>query len=116
MRFVLWTVALSFFTCSCEPMTESEQWPFEDAPNTAVFTTKSVTSGDEPILHVSHDADDGAWQFLGLDVLTEESASIVGLKTILGMDKSIGDLADLPLGWHARRDSVSGAWRRSSGA
>jgi hypothetical protein len=98
---------------SCEAMPDSDRWPFEDPANTAVFSTKSVTSGSEPILRVSHDADDGAWQFFGEQSPTEESASVVALSTVVRLDGSVVELADLPLGWIAWRDSAGGAWRRS---
>ena len=39
-------------------------WPFSDPPNVAVFTTGQVVRGERAVLYVSHDADDGAWQFL----------------------------------------------------
>ena len=39
-------------------------FPFDDAPNTAVITCCHILDHGAPILHVSHDADDGMWQFL----------------------------------------------------
>lgn len=41
----------------------TETWPFADPWNVAVFTTRQIVRDGEPILHVSHDWDDGAWQF-----------------------------------------------------
>ena len=92
---------------------DSDFWPFADPRNVAVFTTKRIASGAEPILRVSHDSDDGAWQFIGHGELTEESASVVALATIVALDPSIAVLADLPLGWIATRDSRGGTWRRA---
>lgn len=91
----------------------SDAWAFADAPNTAVYSIKGVTSGAEPILFVSHDLEDGGWQFFGNRPPTEDSASVVALATIVELDASVCDLADLPLGWWARRDSAAGAWRKS---
>jgi hypothetical protein len=34
-------------------------WPFADKPETAVFTTRGVLERREPIMFVSHDADNG---------------------------------------------------------
>ena len=42
----------------------ADDWPFDDPPNVAVVTTRDVTEDKVPILFVSHDRDDGAWQFL----------------------------------------------------
>ena len=41
----------------------ADDWPFDDPPNVAVVTTRDVTEDKAPILFVSHDRDDGAWQF-----------------------------------------------------
>ena len=38
-------------------------WLFADTPTTAFITTRQVLEG-ATILLVTHDADDGAWQFL----------------------------------------------------
>ena len=37
-------------------------WPFDDQPN--VFTTKSIAFRQQPVLLVTRDEGDGAWQFL----------------------------------------------------
>jgi hypothetical protein len=74
-------------------------WLFEDAPNLACFTVKSIMNGTAPILLVFHDEDDGAWQMLpggGADV---SEAMIVGLKQLVQTDESLVELANLPLGW-----------------
>src|SRR4051794_14128998 len=41
-----------------------DDWPFANPPDVAAITTRQVVHGGEPILLVSHDADDGSWQFL----------------------------------------------------
>ena len=40
------------------------KFPFYDAPNTATITCCHILENGEPILYVSHDEDDGMWQFL----------------------------------------------------
>jgi hypothetical protein len=37
-------------------------WPFDQPPNCAVLTLRSIVFGGAPILYVSHDADDHGWQ------------------------------------------------------
>jgi hypothetical protein len=93
-------------------------WRFSDPPNVAVITTKKVVSGDDWIAFVSHDADDGGWQFLNKESgsRNEADASVVGLCEIVEMDDSIAELADLPLGWHAWRDSRASPWKRAKTA
>lgn len=95
-------------------MTTDERWPFDDPENLAVITTRQVTEGKAPILIVSHDEDDGGWQFLpGHGPLLEENARVVGLRRIWLLDPSVGELADLPLGWQASRHSPADPWRRA---
>ena len=87
-------------------------WPFKDPPNVAVFTTVSVVKGGRSILRVSHDEDDGAWQFhTGQDINAGE-AMIVALREIVKLDPSVVLLADLPCGWIATRDSATSEWKR----
>lgn len=93
-------------------MSDTESWRFADPRNVAVFTTKDIASGSSPILHVTHDSEDGAWQFRGVDTPTEDNASVVALATIVALDPSIAELADLPLGWSAWREAKDTPWRR----
>ena len=44
-------------------MEENKLTPFTDAPDTAVITCCHVTDDGAPVLYVSHDEDDGMWQF-----------------------------------------------------
>lgn len=91
----------------------TSDWPFEDPPNVAVLTTTAVVKGGSPILHVSHDDDDGAWQFHTGQTVDAGEAMIVALRQIVKLDPSIMSLADLPYGWIATRDTVTSEWKRS---
>jgi hypothetical protein len=88
------------------------KWLFSDPQNVAVFTTKQVVAGKVWIQYVSHDEDDGAWQFHGFANSGEEDASVVSLKTITEIDPTLISLADLPLGWCASRSGPNGEWQR----
>jgi hypothetical protein len=92
--------------------TMPENWPFDDPPNVAVITTRDVTEQGLPILFVSHDEDDGGWQFLPGGPLHEADARVVALRRIWVLDPSVGELADLPLGWQASRNTPADPWRR----
>jgi hypothetical protein len=91
----------------------TEDWPFEDSPNVAVLTTTAVVKGGMPILRVTHDDDDGAWQFHTGHTVNAGEAMIVALREIVKRDPSVTSLADLPYGWIAVRESVTSEWRRS---
>jgi hypothetical protein len=88
-----------------------DNWPFDDKPNTASITTRQVLEG-APILLVTHDADDGSWQFLCGTTDDPEDARIVGIGQVYKRDVSVGELADLPEGWRAWRASAKEAWQR----
>ena len=91
----------------------TEDWPFDDPPNVAVFTTTGVVRGGMPILRVTHDDDDGAWQFHTGHTVGAGDAMIVALREIVKLDPSVRVLADLPYGWIATRASVTSEWNRS---
>ena len=88
----------------------NDVFPFSDAPNTAVFICSHILDCGEEILYVSHDADDGAWQFLCGKKHNESDARIVSLKYVFDLDPTIGNLKDLPLGYCAERDSKNDKW------
>jgi hypothetical protein len=91
----------------------SPAWPFADDPKVAVFAHERIVSGDEWIYYVGHDEDDGAWQFHPESgQATVEEAKVVSLASVLERDPSIGELADLPLGWCAWREERGAAWER----
>ena len=61
-------------------------------------------------MFVSHDADDGCWQFLcGREHSVEES-KIVALEEIYEMDKSIKKIANLDYGKKAYRKDKNSKW------
>ena len=89
-------------------------WPFADPPNVATITIRSIVDGSHPILFVSHDADDGCWQFLdGAEAHDLRHAMVLGLNEIVALDSSVLELADLPLGWCAWRVGPLRPWERS---
>ncbi|WP_158614478.1 MULTISPECIES: hypothetical protein [Mesorhizobium] len=66
------------------------------------------------IAYASHDADDESWQFYGDEAeVDHDDLILVGLFEVVELDETVAQLADLPLGWHARRDTKSSPWRRS---
>ena len=85
-------------------------FPFSDTPDTAVFICSHILDSGEEILFVSHDMDDGAWQFLCGKEHNESDARIVSLKYVLDLDPTVGNLKDLPLGYCAERESKNDKW------
>jgi hypothetical protein len=93
------------------------EWKFQDPPNVAVITTTKVLNGEDWVAFVSHDGEDGGWQFHNNEPgpLHESDAKVVSLQNMVRLDPSIVELADLPLGWHAQRDSRNSPWKRVKG-
>jgi hypothetical protein len=90
----------------------NHEWPFLDPPNTAVFTSSSVMDNRDWVHYVTHDEEDGAWQFHpSSGPLTEGETIVVGLKRVMAIEPKIRELADLPLGWHAWRESRTAPWQ-----
>jgi hypothetical protein len=92
----------------------NRHWPFLDPPNTAVFTNVRILDGEDWIHFVTHDEEDGAWQFLpSRGQATMKEAAVVGLKRMVDIEPRLEELADLPLGWHAWRESKNEPWTRA---
>jgi hypothetical protein len=89
------------------------EWNFQDPENVAVFTTASIVDGARPILFVCHDEDDCAWQFhSGIDS-DQSEPKLISLHSILVLDPTLRELANLPLWWQAQRTGIGEAWQRS---
>ena len=67
---------------------------------------------EEPILLVSHDLEDHAWQFIGSTIGTLENARIISLQEAVELDLTVLELSDLPVGWQAVRQSHGDVWVR----
>jgi hypothetical protein len=94
-------------------ISQKNDWPFDDPPNVATISLRDIMEMKCPILFVSHDEDDGMWQFLdGRDAPQEKDAVVLCLEEVLSLDPTIRELADLPLGWRAWRDDIRQKWQR----
>lgn len=90
----------------------ASEWPFDDPPNARSYSTKQVLEDGYPILLVTHDKDDGSWQVLCGTTNNHEDGRLVGLDCMYERDPTIGELADLPMGWKAWRESAESPWIR----
>ena len=91
-------------------MVNVDCWPFPEPRNCVTFVTAQVLERAEPILHAVHD-EDGEWQFIGSSDGTVENGRVIALWEAVGLDPSVLQLADMPVGWHALRNSPEHAWR-----
>lgn len=100
------------FWASTDPESSLFNWKFPDPPHTRVFLSETVHNGTEPVTYVSHDAEDGAWQFLG-DSMAEGGGPVIScFHHPIDRDPSLTELADLPVGWYAKRTKVGDPWVR----
>ena len=86
-------------------------YKFADSKNTACISCVHVVKYSRPILHVTHDEDDGCWQFLCGESHDESQAMVVGLGRIVDLDSSVNELYDLKLGGSASRPKLNEPWK-----
>ena len=93
---------------------EMTEWRFDDPPDVAVVTTRRIVHDGAWVAHVSHDADDGGWQFHDSAPVapSAEDAMVVALGSMVRRDATLHELADLPQGWRAWRACPSAPWQR----
>jgi hypothetical protein len=64
---------------------------------------------------VTHDQDDGGWQFMDGEHVFEDDAVVLTLGEMSQFDPSILELADLPEGNYAWRAATNRPWIRGVG-
>ena len=90
---------------------EKTEYKFQDPENTACIVCIHVFDRERPILSVTHDLDDGCWQFLcGQDDHDETTAKVISLKEATEIDHSINDLFEMPTGIGADRKTINDKW------
>ena len=86
------------------------EFPFYDEPNTATIICSCVINREKPILYVSHDEEDGMWQFLCGKTHEIDEGKLVSLKSVIDLDNSVGVLKNMPCGYHATRENQEDKW------
>jgi hypothetical protein len=84
--------------CNCGCEVGKENWPFEhDGPDTAVYTTKTLTNDGGTIVGVVHDAD-GHWHYFDSFNATNDDMTVVHLAHLEARFSTVSDFALLPKG------------------
>jgi hypothetical protein len=78
---------------------------------TNCIQTREVFERREPVLFVSHDADDGSWQLIGASDADAGTGKIQHLHHVLDEDQSLLDVLDLPPAGSATRADVGSPWQ-----
>ena len=92
---------------------KNAKWPFDDPRGTPAVTTLHVTSSEMPIVYASRESDEDGeitWHFYCAFPFEMKDAQLVRLDTIINVDRSVLELADLPLGHAAKRRSPQDPW------
>ena len=88
-------------------------WPFGEPKNVAVYTLVDILEQRASILLVSRDETDGNWRFSNY---AEEPSTmtwrLVALSTIVAIDSTVKELANLPAGYSAIRTSPDAKWQQ----
>jgi hypothetical protein len=87
-------------------------WPFDQAENVAAITTKFVLEEGLPILRVTHFLDDHSWAFTCGTTDNTEDARMISMAEAVEIDPTIAEVADLPPGWEASRETKNSHWER----
>jgi hypothetical protein len=89
------------------------EWKFSQPKNTAVIADRFFMEQKESCQIVTHDSDDGGWQFLTENTNGDfNRALVVALSQAISMDATLNELFDLPEGWIATRRTKNSAWER----
>jgi len=88
------------------------RWKFADSPDRQVFVSRPVSTKEEDVTYVSHDAEDGAWLFMGEALANDDVPVLLRLHEVVDEDRSLEELADLPAGWCASREAPGKPWER----
>ena len=90
-------------------------WPFAEPASTEVITLGRILRGESPLLLVTHDEEDGEWQFLDGEHVFEDDAVVACLGEMVQFDPSISEVADLPTGSYAWRSNLTEPWKQARG-
>jgi len=88
-------------------------YKFNDPKNTACFVCNHVFNKERPILYVTHEAEDGLWQFLcgDNDHSHDDDYKVIALEQVTAIDESVNDLYEMPYGVGALRDGKLSGWQ-----
>lgn len=104
-------MSIAFKKMSKAPNKVTVEFPFNEPENTAVFTCNHIIENNAPVLYVSHDKEDGMWQFLCGEAHTIKDGRMISLKEIYDIDNTISKIADMPYGYFAERNDKNSNWQ-----
>ena len=79
--------------------------------STIVITTKEIINKTKKVALVFHDEEDGIWEFLDGEDVSEDKAAIISISEMGEIDPSIKELLELPRGFGAIRNDENETWK-----
>ncbi|WP_447472929.1 hypothetical protein [Vibrio harveyi] len=85
-------------------------WNFDQDKNVATLITKQVVEQGLPILQVIHYSDDHSWAFMCGTTSNPSDTLVVSMEQAVSFDVSLYEIATMPPGCIASRNSVEEGW------
>jgi hypothetical protein len=85
-------------------------WSFDQDKNVAALITKQVVEQGLPILQVIHYSDDHSWAFMCGTTSNPSDTLVVSMEQAVSFDVSLYEIATMPPGCIASRNSVEEGW------
>ncbi|EOJ8646469.1 TPA: hypothetical protein NG558_004686 [Vibrio parahaemolyticus] len=85
-------------------------WNFDQDKNVAALITKQVVEQGLPILQVIHYSDDHSWAFMCGTTCNPSDTLVVSMEQAVSFDVSLYEIATMPPGCIASRNSVEEGW------
>lgn len=85
-------------------------WSFDQDKNVAALITKQVVEQGLPILQVIHYSDDHSWAFMCGTTSNASDTLVVSMEQAVSFDASLYEIATMPPGCIASRNSVEEVW------
>lgn len=86
-------------------------WKFDQAPNVACITCRSVIDG-HPVLIATHYEDDDSWAFTDGTPTNMATTLVVAMSEVIERHPDLDEIASLPSGWSATRAAVGQPWMK----
>lgn len=86
------------------------EWNFDQEKNVAALITKQVVEMGFPILQVIHYSDDHSWAFMCGTTSKPSDTLVVSMEQAISFDESLHNIATLPPGYIASRNTVNEEW------
>jgi hypothetical protein len=98
--------------CRINWISDNMTWKFDQAPNVACITCRSVIEG-QPVLVVTHYEVDHSWAFLDGEPVDRSEALIVAMSEVVARHSDLAEIAVLPPGWSASRATIGDVWLKT---